>query len=271
MSLNGPRTIPVPTSSVSNRLDIFLSTELRSSHTRSFVAQICDSGQVEVNGKVQNKGYKLKANDVVTLNEGNLETPDGDVAIIPEKIDLEILYEDDHILAINKPVGMVVHPAVGSPNGTFVNALLHYLGPSASKHLQNPAPTDAELKSDPQERDERDMDVGANVRPSVVHRLDKGTSGVLLAGKSFQWVSRMSRLFARREVSKVYFAICVGNPGCTTIAKPIGRCAKNRQQMCTYDGPPGKLAVTHVRTLAFDGKLSACLLKIDTGRLVCAR
>jgi 23S rRNA pseudouridine1911/1915/1917 synthase len=161
---------------------------------------------------------------------------------------------------------MVVHPAVGSPNGTFVNALLHYLGPAASEQLQSPALSDEEKGVGSQEMDAVDLEVSANVRPGVVHRLDKGTSGVLLAGKSFQWVSRMSQLFAQREVSKVYFAICVGNPGCTTIAKPIGRCAKNRQQMCTYDGPPGKLAVTHVRTLAFDGKLSACLLKIDTGR-----
>jgi 23S rRNA pseudouridine1911/1915/1917 synthase len=209
----------------------------------------------------------LKVNDVVTLCEESTAIGDGDVAIIPEKIDLEILYEDNHILAVNKPVGMVVHPAVGSPNGTFVNALLHYLGPAASKQLQNPTPPDAQLKDHHhQEADQTKIDVGANVRPGVVHRLDKGTSGVLLAGKSFQWVSRMSHLFAQREVRKVYFAICVGNPGCTIIAKPIGRCAKNRQQMCTYEGPPGKLAVTHVRTLAFDGKLSACLLKIDTGR-----
>jgi 23S rRNA-/tRNA-specific pseudouridylate synthase len=106
------------------------------------------------------------------------------------------------------------------------------------------------------------------LRPGVVHRLDKGTTGVLIAAKHSEAVSKLSRLFALRKVSKIYLAICVGHPGEATIVEPIGRSMKNRQMMAVYSGPPGKLAVTHVRTIAFDGKKSACLVRIETGRYV---
>ena len=93
MSLKGHNSIPVPSSCTSTRLDIFLSSELRLSHTRSSIAQLCDGGQVMVNGKVQNKGYKLRANDVVLLCEKHVTTSSNEAVIVPEKIDLEILYE----------------------------------------------------------------------------------------------------------------------------------------------------------------------------------
>jgi 23S rRNA pseudouridine1911/1915/1917 synthase len=102
--------------------------------------------------------------------------------------------------------------------------------------------------------------------PGIVHRLDKGTSGVLIAGKNTDAVAKLSKLFFLRAVRKVYLAVCVGHPGDATIVEPIGRCQKNRQLMTCYDGPPGKLAISHVRTLAFDGKLSVALVRIDTGR-----
>jgi len=88
----------------------------------------------------------------------------------------------------------------------------------------------------------------------------------LLAAKHPEAVTKLSALFAKRDIRKVYLAVCVGHPGDTTIVEPIGRCRKNRQLMTVYDGPPGKPALTHVRTLAFDGKISAALLRIETGR-----
>jgi len=94
----------------------------------------------------------------------------------------------------------------------------------------------------------------------------QGTTGVLLAAKHPEAVTKLSALFAKRDIRKVYLAVCVGHPGDTTIVEPIGRCRKNRQLMTVYDGPPGKPALTHVRTLAFDGKISAALLRIETGR-----
>jgi 23S rRNA pseudouridine1911/1915/1917 synthase len=140
------------------------------------------------------------------------------------------------------------------------------------------------------------------LRPGIVHRLDKGTSGVLIAGRVWSFmisylderyqyyslltfdrhryhicltiiigksagaVANLSKLFALREVRKVYLAVCVGHPGETTIVNPIGRSPKNRQLMCAYEGPPGKPAISHVRTLFFDGKMSVCLVRIETGR-----
>ena len=93
-----------------------------------------------------------------------------------------------------------------------------------------------------------------------------GTTGVLIAGKTTDAVAKISALFAAREVRKVYLSICVGNPGETTIVEPIGRSMKNRQVMTIYDGPPGKPAVTHVRTISFNGKFSTVLARIETGR-----
>ena len=231
--------------------------------------------------------------------------------VVPENIPLDVLYEDEHIIAVNKPHGMVVHPAPGSPNNTFVNALLYHLGPNAATILVNAANQQASsgysLQSEEEEGEEgeevvveeeeeeeeeedgiRQMGIGKgkgkgegidlpetpeaakasppSLRPGIVHRLDKGTSGVLLAGKHPEAVAKLSELFAKRKIRKIYLAVSVGHPGETTIVEPIGRSVKNRQLMTVYDGPPGKPAITHVRTLAFDGKLSAALVRIETGR-----
>ena len=99
-----------------------------------------------------------------------------------------------------------------------------------------------------------------------MHRLDKGTSGVLIAGKNTEAVAKLSALFSERKIRKLYLSVCIGHPGETTIVEPIGRSLKNRQVMAIFDGPPGKPAVTHIRTLSFDGKISTVLARIETGR-----
>lgn len=258
----------VPELSRKSRLDIFV-TKTFPAYTRSFIANLCESGSIFVNNKPQSKHYKVSVGDSVCFDVEDSKVSD----ITPEYIPIDVIHEDDSIIAVNKPVGMVVHPAVGSPNGTFANALLFHLGANASKLLLK---DDQSLMADEHaEDDERSLTatevehLGASyLRPGIVHRLDKGTSGVLIAGKTPQAVASLSQLFALRHVRKVYLAVCIGHPGDTTIARPIGRSPKNRQQMCVFDGPPGKLAVTHVRTLCFDGKLSVCLLRIETGRCV---
>lgn len=250
----------VPPEAKATRLDVFLASSLPQ-YTRTFMASQCEKGNVMVNSKAQSKHYKVSNGDNVWIEVATAEVSD----VAPENIKLDIIYEDDYMLAANKPVGMVVHPAVGTPNGTFANALLYHLGANASQLLTSePAANNPDM-SDAASSEGMD-EPQTHLRPGIVHRLDKGTSGVLLAGKTPQSVAALSKLFAMRQVRKVYIAVCLGHPGETTIDKPIGRSVKYRQQMCTYSGAPGKPAVTHVRTLCFDGRLSVCLMRIETGR-----
>ena len=224
------------------RLDQYV-TSLLPGTSRSLIAAMCDHGLITVNDVIRPKHYKISAMDEVCV-QIEQKTP---TEVKPENITLDILYEDEHILAINKPAGMVVHPAPGSPNGTFVNALLHYLGDEASTLLRA---TESDsftqiVDDDFEEEMEGAHNTGGvkdspqSLRPGIVHRLDKGTSGVLLAGKHPDAVAKLSALFASRKITKVYLAICVGNPGEATISESIGRCLKNRQEMAIFDGPPG--------------------------------
>ena len=256
------------------RLDVYLSTVV--GRSRSFVGDLCDRGLVLVNEKKVSKSSKVGTGDLISYEvEENAEVS----KVEPENIPLDILFEDDDIIAINKPNGMVVHPAPGSPNNTFVNALLFHLGPAANRLTESPwsgidsdSGDEAEedevfvAASDLPETPEAAVASHVSLRPGVVHRLDKGTSGVLLAGKHPEAVAKLSALFAARQVTKLYLAVCVGHPGEATIVDAIGRSQKNRQLMAVYDGPPGKPAVSHVKTLAFDGKLSVALVRIETGR-----
>lgn len=326
--------LTVEKGSAKQRLDQFIVT-LLPNLSRSSIGNLCDQGLVLVNDKPRAKNYKVVHSDIIKLSiiTRNISK------VSPENIPLEILYEDEHIIAVNKPPGMVVHPAPGSPNGTFVNALLYYLGDEISSRLlqsedvpsttagsavesgvqvevevesQNKMKTgrissssikdklssyignsddeeipyidgyslddndddaldDEDLSDDLSSEDEsvvaaQSKDSPMSLRPGVVHRLDKGTSGVLLAGKHPEAVAKLSALFSSRRIRKLYLAVCVGNPGEATVVEPIGRCRVNRQLMAVYDGPPGKPSTTHFRTIAFDGKLSTVLARIETGR-----
>jgi 23S rRNA pseudouridine1911/1915/1917 synthase len=217
------------------RLDVYLSTEFEQ-YSRSFLSGLCEKGKVMVNGKIEGKSYKMGNGDNVHVD---IEIKLDKSVVNPEYIPLDILYEDEHIIAINKPNGMVVHPAPGSPNGTFVNALLYHLGADSQKLLDalktNPQGSDVGNDLD----DDNDFDLPETpeaaqaspqyLRPGIVHRLDKGTSGVLLAAKHPEAVTKMCALFAKRNIQKIYLAVCIGHPGETTIVEPIGRCRKNRQ------------------------------------------
>ena len=249
------------------RVDVYLSG-LTMGRSRSYFNSLIQRGKVLVNNKVVTKSYKVCDGDVVEF-----EVEEKAISSVEaEEIPLDILFEDEHIIAVNKPQGMVVHPAPGSPNATFVNALLHHLGADAQPLLDSVAVQSANLDDEEEEIDlpetpEAAAAAARSLRPGVVHRLDKGTSGVLIAGKHPEAVSRLSQLFAAREIRKVYLTVCVGNPGEATICEPIGRHPKNRQLMTVVkDEDKGRYALSHVRTICFDGKLSAALVRIETGR-----
>ncbi len=158
--------------------------------------------------------------------------------LLPENIPLDILYEDQDILVINKPVGMVVHPAPGHWTGTFVNALLH--------HCKSWQGTET-------------------LRPGIVHRLDKETSGVLVAAKTPLAHQRLIEAFSQRKVKKEYLVICVGNPGTKEIDAPIGRHPVHRKMMTVVE-EGGRVAISRCQTIATDGKLSIVRIQPETGR-----
>lgn len=214
-----------------NRLDKVLADRFKGSYSRTYFQYLIDHHCVEVNGEVVKKRTLVKEGDEIDIHF--ILTPELEVK--PESIALDILYEDDDLLVINKPPGMVVHPAPGHPTGTFANALLY--------HCQ---------------------DLKGSLRPGIVHRLDKDTSGVLIGAKNNQALERLVDQFARRVPRKIYRAICIGNPGSKHIREPIGRHPVHRKEMTVV--ATGKAAETIVRTLAVKGDLSLVEADLLTGR-----
>jgi len=203
-------------------------------YSRTYFQNLIEMGSVLLNGEPVKKRIIPEEGDEIEICF--LAAPD--TSLIPQSIPLEILYEDDHLLAINKPPGMVTHPAPGHWTGTFVNALLG--------HCKEIAPG-----SDP-------------LRPGIVHRLDKDTSGVLLAAKTLAAHQKLIELFTTRQMEKLYLAVCSGRPQNGIISAPIARHPVNRKEMAVL--PDGREAVTEVKVAAFDEKTSLVLLKPRTGR-----
>ncbi len=215
------------------RIDKFLSTRFPN-HSRTYFQHLIENGFVLLNGEpVKKRTLPEEGDEIEVLFQA---TPEASLA--PEKIPLEILYEDEHILAINKPAGMVVHPAPGHWSGTFVNALLG--------HCQEIAPG-----SDP-------------LRPGIVHRLDKETTGVLLAAKTLEAHQKLIELFSTRKMEKLYLAICHGKPMNTIINIPIARHPVHRKEMAAI--PDGREAITEIQVAACNDKMSLVLAKPRTGR-----
>lgn len=213
------------------RLDKFLSLRFPE-YSRTYFQYLIDKACVLVNGQVVKKREKLQPLDEIEICFEL--TPE--ISLQPEEIPLEILYEDDHLLAINKPVGMVVHPAPGHYSGTFVNALLHHC---------------------------RTLKV-EGIRPGIVHRLDKDTSGVLVAAKTSSAHALLVSLFSSRQIEKSYLTVCLGNPGNVIINAPIKRHPVRRQEMAVIEG--GKEAISECTVLATNGRLSLVAIRLITGR-----
>lgn len=270
--------------------------------SRSFCGSLVTDGQVSLhdndNGVEKDDTRKIqqlidrKSFKVQTGQQIRICIPHKDeiTEIVAQDLPLDILYEDEHMIVLNKAAHMVVHPAAGNWDGTVVNALAYYLTHVSSYGKGDFVTEEGTLKSsDCNEISVEGTDgEPVNFRPGVVHRLDKGTTGVLVVAKTAQALAELSASFAGRKVKKTYLAITVGNPGKrVVIDKPIGRHPIHRQRMRVVPNPhrgrssgsisfdddntkpaseTGRRALSFVDTIAFDGRLSLVRVRIETGR-----
>ena len=228
------KEIVVKNSDVSKRLDIFLTEELNES--RNFISKNIKNGNITVNDETVKNGYSLKENDVIKIQDLTVDT-----SVKAEEIPLDILYEDDDIIVVNKKSGMVVHPGNGNYTGTLVNALMAY--------------TD-ELS-----------DEGGSERVGIVHRIDKDTSGILLIAKTNEAHRILSDGFKNKTIHRRYIALVHGiidnNRG--KIDAPIGRSKLDRKKMCVTD-ENSKKAVTTFTVLERLNNATLIELVLETGR-----
>lgn len=219
------------------RLDSFLASQIEDT-TRSAVTALIESGEVTVNGTSQKKNYKLKLGDVVSLT-----IPDPvPLDVEPEDIPLEVLFEDEHLLVVNKPKGMVVHPAAGNYSHTLVNALLHHCKGSLSG-------------------------INGVMRPGIVHRIDKDTSGLLMVAKNDNAHRGLAEQIKDHSFTREYEAVVLGNlkSDSGTVNAPIGRHPVKRKQMAvTYKN--SKEAVTHYEVVERYKGFTQIRVRLETGR-----
>jgi 23S rRNA pseudouridine1911/1915/1917 synthase len=215
------------------RLDKLLSLRFEEK-SRTYFQYLIDEGCVFLNSKKVKKRTIVSENDEIEIFF--LATPG--LSLEPENIPLDILFEDEDLLVINKPPGMVVHPAPGHWTSTFVHALLF--------HCKDLAPSSDTL------------------RPGIVHRLDKDTSGLLLAAKTQKAHQNLIAQFHNREIEKEYLALAIGKTPSITLTAPIARHPVKRKEMCVLE--TGKLAITRFDLLSFNGEISLVLAKPKTGR-----
>ncbi len=222
------------------RIDKFLTNRLEST-SRNRIQTAADSGNIIVNGKAVKASYKVKPGDVISIV---LPYPRRRLEIIPEDIPLNIVYEDDHLMVIDKPAGMVVHPGHGNYSGTLVNALTYYL-------------QGLELFSE------------GDMRAGLVHRIDKDTSGLLVIAKDERTHAKLARQFFDHTIQRRYLALVWGNlpEDEGTITGHIGRSVRDRLKMYVYpDGDAGKHAVTHYKVLKRYGYVTLAECRLETGR-----
>lgn len=260
------------------RLDTYISSFVLNA-TRAKVQKAIKSGNVAVNGKVQ-----MKSSTVVAAGDRIVCTvmKPPPLTIGPEDIPLDIRYEDADVIVVNKPAGMVVHPAYGNRSGTLVNALLHYVGAG---------PLSPESQSDEEDVIDDDADPdevkptaasdasglsnlvaapgpGDVVRPGIVHRLDKDTSGLLVVAKNDVAHTRLAAQFADRTISRKYYAIVWGSKidDDGTIDLPLARSVRDRKKMAVAQESEGKRAVTHYHVEERFAHFAFVSLKLETGR-----
>jgi len=223
--------------STSERIDNYIATKFPEL-SRSLIKKLIDDKQVTVNSNNIKPSYHVKKNDKITLVIPKPKSID----LSPSPIDIEILYEDDDIVVVNKPAGMVVHPAPGHYEHTLVNALLY--------HCKN-------LSS-----------INGVLRPGIVHRLDKDTSGVMIAAKNDKAHQRLICQFSQRETEKIYFGIVCGKISPKTpgyIEMPIGRHPVHRKKMSVYS-KKGRDAITTFQVIKEYEIFSLLKIQIKTGR-----
>lgn len=219
------------------RLDKYLSDQVENL-SRSAASRLIEDGKVTVGEKTVKKNYKLADGDRITV----LIDDPKPVDITPEDIPLDIVYEDEHLLVVNKPKGMVVHPAPGNYSGTLVNALMYHCG----DHLSG---------------------INGELRPGIVHRIDKNTSGLLAVAKSDIAHAGLSEQIKEHSFTRKYLAICYGNirEDERTVDAPIGRHKTDRKKMCVTQ-LNSKPAVTHIRVLERYNGFTYIECRLETGR-----
>lgn len=227
--------ITVPPKKAKERIDAFLARELPQI-SRSQVQKYIKDGFVTINGQTVKAKHIILPGEQIQVVQQKPEPPD----ILAEDIPLNILYEDEYLMVINKPAGMVVHPAYGHSTGTLVNALL-----SHCEDLSN---------------------LNDMTRPGIVHRIDKDTSGLLVIAKSNHVHHLLAKQFAEKSVDRIYHAFAWGKikPGTGTVHTNIARCIRDRKKMAVSQ--IGKHAVTHYRILKTFPLVSLVELKLETGR-----
>jgi len=221
------------------RIDSFIAAETELS--RSAAARLCEDGNILVNGLPVLKKYAVKPDDEIEYIEPELR----ECEVVAEDIPLDVIYEDDYVIVINKPSGMVVHPAPGNYSGTLVNALLHHAGNSLSG-------------------------IGGVMRPGIVHRIDKDTSGLLVVAKCDEAHRSLSEQMKIHGVTREYYALCAGgfSEDSGTVDLPIGRHPTDRKRMAVVsaDRAGAREAITHYEVLMRFGQISYLKLRLETGR-----
>lgn len=222
------------------RVDKFLVARMEKS-SRNRIQQAADAGCILVNGKSVKSNYRVKPFDVITIV---MDRPRYELEIIAEDIPLDIVYEDEHLLVVNKPPGLVVHPGHGNYHGTLVNALAYHFKDNPNYDVNDP-------------------------RMGLVHRIDKDTSGLLVVAKTPDAKTHLGKQFFNKTTKREYVAIVWGvpNPLSGRIEGNIGRSLKDRLQMTVFpDGEMGKHAVTHYETIESFGYVSVVKCVLETGR-----
>ncbi len=218
------------------RLDAYIAS-INEDITRTSAQRLIEQGNVLVNGNKQKVSYKVSEGDIITIEEVQAQ----EIELKAQDIPIEIIYEDNDIIVVNKPKGMVVHPANGNPDGTLVNAIMAICKESLSG-------------------------IGGEIRPGIVHRLDKDTSGLLIVAKNDKAHVNMSEKIKNHEVKKTYIALVRGcvKENEATIDMPIGRSTSDRKKMAVNKN--GKNAVTHIKVLKRYEKYTLLEVNIETGR-----
>ena len=219
-----------------SRIDSFLAEQLEEI-SRSRIQQLIKEGLVQVNAGSVKANYRIAEEDEITV-----DLPDPEpVQILPENIPLDIIYEDDDVLLVNKPKGMVVHPAQGHTSGTLVNAVMYHCGDSLSG-------------------------INGELRPGIVHRIDRNTSGLLIICKNDRAHHALSEQLKEHSITRVYEAIVYGviKEDTFTVNAPIGRDKKDRKKMAV--DPDGKRAVTHIQVIQRFPKFTHVRCTLETGR-----
>ena len=229
------RELTAATEHAGVRLDAFLSAD--GTLTRSQAARLIAEGRVRVNGKPAAKSARLSGGETVTVDVPQLR----ETALPPQDIPLDVVYEDDDVIVVNKPTGLVVHPAPGHPDGTLGNALLHHCGDSLSG-------------------------IGGEKRPGIVHRIDRDTSGLIIAAKNDAAHLALSAQLKDHSLSRTYECLVTGNmkQDSGTVDAPIGRSSADRKKMAVV--PTGRRAVTHWEVVARYPGVTHLRCRLETGR-----